>query len=304
MPDEPEEKKPKTSGRSPSFPYVDLEAAIGLVRKINEENKGHPCSREVAFEHMGMSAKSGPGRRTLAALKAFGLVEMKGDMLHMTPLAHRIVDDERPVSPERVEAIRTAALNPPIHERLWAKYKASLPSDSQLRHHLVWEEGFNKASVDDFIGEYKRTLDYAKVGESSTLPEEAEVGDRSEVAVGDLVQWQSQGVDQFREPRRVRALQEQSGEHWIFVEGSETGIPASEVTVVTKPPKEAIVPETQSKATPPIMPLPVERADTYLLTVPFKGKPLSVRVHLPGEDLGSEHFKKVVAHLNLLIEEP
>lgn len=304
MASEPEEKKPKTTGRSPSYPYVDLESAIGLVRKVNEENRGHPTSREVAFEHMGMSAKSGPGRRTLAALKAFGLVEVKGDMMHLTPLAHQIIDDERPVSPERDQAIRTAAMNPPIHESLWAKYEASLPSDAQLRHHLVWNEGFNKASVGDFIDEYKRTLDFAKIGGSGKVHEEAEGAMTHSAAVGDLVQWQSQGVDQFTEPRRVRALQDRDGERWVFVDGSEAGIAASEVMVVKKPPKEETVAENQGKASPPIMPIPVERADTYLLTIPFKGKPLSVRVYLPGEELGSEHFKKVVAHLNLLIEEP
>lgn len=247
---EPEEKKPKTSGRSPSFPYVDLGAALEMVRKVNREERGHPCSREVAFKHIGISAKSGPGRRTLAALKAFDLVELKDDTLHLTPLAHQIVDDERPVSPKRAKAIQKAALSPPIHERLWAKYKNNLPSDHQLRHELVWQEGFNKGSVDDFIGEYKRTLDFAKIGESGTIGPDA--GDDEElprVAVGSHVQWESQGVMQFPQPRRVVGLSDDG--QWVFVEGSKTGLPLNEVTVEHSPKASSMNPATQTPPTAP-----------------------------------------------------
>ena len=53
------------------------------------------------------------------------------------------------------------------------------------------------------------------------------------VNVGDLVQWASDGVDQFDTPRCVRATQMQDQQEWAFVEGSNTGMPVSELTVVT-----------------------------------------------------------------------
>ncbi len=46
--------------------------------------------------------------------------------------------------------------------------------------------------------------------------------------VGDYVQWTSDGVDQFKPARKVR----QNQDRHVWVDGSQTGIPISEVTVV------------------------------------------------------------------------
>lgn len=47
------------------------------------------------------------------------------------------------------------------------------------------------------------------------------------VQIGDLIQWESNGALQFPEPIKVEWISE-DGE-WLRVEGSDTGIPASEV---------------------------------------------------------------------------
>ena len=54
--------------------------------------------------------------------------------------------------------------------------------------------------------------------------------------IGDLVQWACNGIDQFDTPRRVRATQMQDQQERAFVEGSNTGMPVSELTVVTSAP--------------------------------------------------------------------
>ena len=56
------------------------------------------------------------------------------------------------------------------------------------------------------------------------------------VNIGDLVQWACNGIDQFDTPRRVRAMQMQDQQERAFVEGSNTGMPVSELTVVTSAP--------------------------------------------------------------------
>ncbi len=53
------------------------------------------------------------------------------------------------------------------------------------------------------------------------------------VNIGDLVQWSRDGVDQFDTARRVRATQIHDQQEWAFVKGSTTGMPVSELTVVT-----------------------------------------------------------------------
>ena len=49
--------------------------------------------------------------------------------------------------------------------------------------------------------------------------------------VGDYVQWTSDGVDQFKPARKVRQIQDRHA----WVDGSQTGMPISEVTVVEPP---------------------------------------------------------------------
>jgi hypothetical protein len=57
--------------------------------------------------------------------------------------------------------------------------------------------------------------------------------EQKSVNIGDLVQWARDSVDQFETPRRIRALQMHDQQEWAFVEGSKTGMPVSELTVVT-----------------------------------------------------------------------
>src|SRR3984957_12060346 len=54
--------------------------------------------------------------------------------------------------------------------------------------------------------------------------------------VGDYVQWTSDGVDRFKPARKVRQVQDRHA----WVDGSQTGIPISEVTV-TEPPAPILV---------------------------------------------------------------
>jgi hypothetical protein len=49
--------------------------------------------------------------------------------------------------------------------------------------------------------------------------------------VGDYVQWTSDGVDQFKPARKVTQIQDR----YVWVDGSQTGMPISEVTVVEPP---------------------------------------------------------------------
>lgn len=301
------EKKPRK--RSPGFPFINLETAVARAQTFFDKNGEHGADPEVAVTFWGYSKKSSGGRQTIAALKHYGLLKVSDD--GRVALSDRALDIVMPGSPRRQEAIRQAALAPEEFKALWDEREANLGSLDQLAFDLTRNKGFNRNSVADFIQAYQDTIQYAGLGESGEISsgvggkaDEGGDGGAKDKAlkppeVGAMVQWTAQGVDQFAAPRRVRALTPDSA--WVFVEGSETGIPTSEVTVTGHAPEGSRVPEPQMP-TPPVLPLPTEHADTYLLTIPFKKKSLSVRVHMPGEDLASEHFKKVIAHLKLLTD--
>jgi hypothetical protein len=92
----------------------------------------------------------------------------------LTQDALRIHLDNRPDSTERADLLKKCALAPKIHRQNWEKWGANLPSDANLRHHLLfdWEVPFNENSVDFFIGEYKSTIAYAKITDSDIVETE------------------------------------------------------------------------------------------------------------------------------------
>jgi hypothetical protein len=148
--------------RSPSFPFIGLREALDRARAFYEAEQRNSARAETAAAHWGYSPKSSGGKQTIAALRSFGLLE--GDSLvKLSGRGLRLVLDEREGSDERERLLQQAALMPPVHARLWERYGAELPSAQTLRLWLVLDEGFNENSVDDFLSEYRETLEYAKL---------------------------------------------------------------------------------------------------------------------------------------------
>jgi hypothetical protein len=148
--------------RSPSFPFIGLREALDRARAFYEAEQRNAARAETAAAHWGYSAKSSGGKQTIAALRAFGLLE--GDSLvKLSGRGLRLVLDEREGSEERERLLQQAALMPVIHARLWERYGAELPSPQTLRLGLILDEGFNENSVDDFLTEYRETLEYARL---------------------------------------------------------------------------------------------------------------------------------------------
>ena len=157
--DDPESRK---KIRSPSFPFIGLREALDRARTFYEAEQRNAARPETAAAHWGYSAKSSGGKQTIAALRAFGLLD--GDTLvKLSGRALRILLDEREGSEERLRLVQQAAVMPPVHARLWERYGAQLPSLQTLRLSLILDEGFNENSVDDFLTEYRETLEYAKL---------------------------------------------------------------------------------------------------------------------------------------------
>jgi hypothetical protein len=171
VPSSPEAKK---RVRSPAYPYVSLPKAIDLARKFWDIEHHHAARASRAIEHLGFSAKSGPGAQSLAALIQFGLLEDSGikdaRMVKLTPLALRILGDSDASSPARQAAIRQAAQLPKLYAELVAKYGAqSLPSERTLRDYLLFDRKFNTEVVDDALRAFRETIAFANLASSDTI---------------------------------------------------------------------------------------------------------------------------------------
>jgi hypothetical protein len=163
--------------RSPNYPAIDLEKAVDKTDTLYRSAKTHFVPVVVAQEKWGYKPLSSVADQAVAALRAFGLIDVEGEgksrQLRVSEAARRIILR----SPERDVLLAQAALSPAVHKTVWQKYgEIGLPEDDVLRSYLVFDLKFNEASVDSFIAEFRNTLDYAKVTEGDTITPEDEDG--------------------------------------------------------------------------------------------------------------------------------
>jgi hypothetical protein len=233
---EPEATKtavpPARGPRSPNFPSIPLSEALVKARVLYDKDKRNSTSLRTVLEHLGFGAKlSGSAGRVLSALRQFGLLEETGGQYRITEGAVRVftLSDN---APERTAAIQAAAQKPAIYREVLGQYAEGLPSDATLRDFLILKKKFNPDSVDTFIRAFKATIELAKLTPGVYNSNELDAP-TPDVSVGDYVQWESQGVLQFVAPKRIVGISEDRG--FVFVEGSPTGIPITQLQKVEAP---------------------------------------------------------------------
>jgi hypothetical protein len=166
----------KKRQRSPAYPFINLETAIRRAKEFYDHEGRNAAPLRVAVKHWGYEEKSSGGLQTAAALISFGLMQDEGTgdkrKLKLTPTALAILLDERPDSESRLQAIRTAALTPKIHQQLWQRWGNTQTSDANMKHMLILEldPPFNPNTAETVIKEYRDTIAFAKPDSSATLP--------------------------------------------------------------------------------------------------------------------------------------
>jgi hypothetical protein len=146
--------------RSPSFPFISLPEAVHRARELYDAERRNLVHPDVAVAHWGYARSSSGGKQTIAALRAYGLLEDLRGERRLTDRAQHILIRE-PGSTERNDLLRQAALAPPLFSKLWERYGADLPSDKSLRSWLVLELKVNENSVTELLRSYRETLTYA-----------------------------------------------------------------------------------------------------------------------------------------------
>lgn len=214
--------------RSPRYPGIDLGRAVERARALYNADGRNAIPVDAVWDHWGFSGKTGPSGVVLAALKYFGLIEDEGRgqerRIHLSDEGLLLVLDNEAREEDAIEAIQRAALAPKIHKELWAQFDGDIPSDLNLRVTLEREKGFTPKGAQEFIRQFRRTLDYAGLIEPDRVP------DRN----GDSAQAQGDGSMATEAPVRQRptaASQTQTsgiqripirlpGGDWVFVEAA------------------------------------------------------------------------------------
>lgn len=222
--------------RSPAYPFIPLDTAIQRLVSFEKVFGRHPAPAIKAGLAWDMKAKSSQAFQTLAALKSFGLLEYSGSG---DDRVATLTDDARTYlraqqESVRQEVLRACAMRPKALSQYWALWGADRPPTPVCLDQLVLRGGFTESAAETFLKVYDRTIAYAGLSNSDSMDEHEEPP--SAVAVGDFVQWESQGILQFKEAKKVLRILEDDG--YLYVEGSNTAIPIDEVEVVEPPRNE------------------------------------------------------------------
>lgn len=240
--------------RSPRYPVIGLKEAIDKARLVYNQDYQNKIPKKVVAEHMGYGSLNGKSLGVISAVSKYGLLEGRANEMSVSDRALAIIVHE-PGTPERIEAIVEAASEPDLFEELDHKFPAGKASDSAIRSYLLSQLKFLPNAADIAIRAYRETEELVSSETRGYSLEQEIDGGAHEAEIGDLVQWESDGVLQFDTPRRVRDIREHGGAPWVFVEGSEAGIPMDEVTVKTK---ASAIPE-DLRSEPPLLPLGDDR---------------------------------------------
>jgi len=272
--------------RSPNYPANGLEETLQMAKTIWTKEERTTVSPEVAMKALGYQGLNGAARTKLSSLRKFGLLdEDKNGGVRISDLAMRLIHHSAD-TPEYRAAIQEAALRPELFKELYGSHAKA--SDDAIRSFLLVNKAFSENGARQCIEAFRETVKLANLnGEAYTSTSNGSKPSKTP-AVGDLVQWESQGVLQFATPRRIRALSDDS--KWAFVEGSETGLPIQELTIVPAAEQQ----KSQPQVKPPTLPEPKgSRQDIFSLS---EGP---VTLSWPAE-LSKESYEDLTAWLDIV----
>ena len=166
------DSKLRTGRRSPSFPFIPLGRAIERARSLATDYKRTPTRLSNAAQTWGYKPKSSGCLQTVAALKAFGLIEDVGTgddrKVQLTDLAWRVMHDQRPGV--RENALQDAALRPKlIAEFAHGPWRGGRPADHHCISELTIDRGFTEDAARTFLKVFDETISYSGLHESDKL---------------------------------------------------------------------------------------------------------------------------------------
>jgi len=188
----------------------------------------------------GFKGDTSQAQQTLAALKAFGLVDYKGSgpkrgvaITHDGRTYLRAQQDS-----VKREVLKSVALKPKWIGHFWRIWGADRVPDPIRLDALVLQHKFNESGASIFLKVYDATIAFAGLTDSDnggaieTTPEPED--ELPPVEVGDLVQVEINGKLALPKASRVRAIQHHEGKAWVYVDDSESGIAMDQVRIEQK----------------------------------------------------------------------
>lgn len=174
--------------RSPGYPSIGLKEAVAKARMVYDKDYQNKVPKEVIAAHMGYKSLSGASLPVIAALNQFRLIEGRGDETRISDIALQLFFGE-PGTPDRLKAIRDAALAPDLFAELHARFPEGKASDAAVRSYLLTQK-FIPSAADTAIRSYRETIDLLKEEENAYKERNPEATFQAEMqtAMGDFME--------------------------------------------------------------------------------------------------------------------
>lgn len=141
--------------RSPNYPAVGLRDAITDITVIHSKDGRNKISRDAVARHLGYNGLNGRSMRKIGALKAYGLMDGRGDDLRVSDDAVEIIAE--PASSEtRQKIISKCAFQPALFSQFQDHFEDS-PSEENLKSYLI-KNAFTDDGAKKVIAVYLDTL--------------------------------------------------------------------------------------------------------------------------------------------------
>jgi hypothetical protein len=137
---------------------MSLAQSIEDIAKIHSTERSNSMDREVAAKALGYSGISGRSATVLANLIQYGLLEKAGK--NEVRVSKRAVDILHPPDNKtREAALRAAASEPELFQKIAGRFTDGLPSDNALHSFLVREE-YTDAAIPAAIRAFHQTWEF------------------------------------------------------------------------------------------------------------------------------------------------
>lgn len=141
--------------RSPRYPNISLEVAIGKARMIYDKEHMSPMTPTSAAEAMGYSGISGASLKTISSLRKYGILEGRGDDVRLSKEAQTLILDDFD-SIDYQQAFKNCALKPDVFADLHRQFGES-GSERNISIYLE-KQGFKPQAASTVAQHYKEVV--------------------------------------------------------------------------------------------------------------------------------------------------
>ena len=164
--------------RSPSFPFIPLKLAVERLVKFEEHHKRAAVPPDRIGAAWGMKPNSSQAQQTLAALKAFGLLETRrladGRSVCISEDGRTYLRAQQ--DSIKNDVLRRAGLRPKQIAIYWKDWGDERPNAAACRDELVLRGGFSEDGAEKFLRVYDETIAYAGLTDSDNVEPDLEEG--------------------------------------------------------------------------------------------------------------------------------